>query len=56
MGPSGDLFSLYIVAKTWTRCFGSQREKASQWQLEIVVGGFKDLLGLREEGPSDESS
>lgn len=41
--------------RTWVRRFGSQREKASQRQLEKTVGGFKDLLRLWEEGPSGES-
>lgn len=27
-----------------------ERKKASQWCLEMVVGGSKDLLGLRDGG------
>lgn len=43
VGPSGDPFSLHGVSRTrvfltWLRRFGSQREKASQRQLELMVG------------------
>lgn len=30
-----------------------ERKKASQWCLETMTGGSKDLLGLREDHQAD---